>query len=70
MLSNKEQYGYLTYALNSDDIDYESMAVLWALSVKLTHQHCPSLTVIVKDKQKCRKDLHQIFDQKNLHRLH
>jgi len=62
MLSNKEQYGYLTYALNSDDTDYESIAVLWALSVKLTHQHCPSLTVIVKDKQKCRKDLHQIFD--------
>ena len=33
MLSNKEQYGYLTYALNSDDTDYESIALLWALSV-------------------------------------
>ena len=62
MLSNKEQYGYLTYALNSDDTDYESIAHLWALSVRLTHKHCPSLAVVVKDKQKCRSSLHKVFD--------
>jgi len=62
MLSNKEQYGYLTYALNSDDTDYESISYLWALSVKLTHKHCPSLAVVVKDKHKCRSSLHKVFD--------
>tara|TARA_S200000501_G_C20800642_1_gene733866 strand:+ start:427 stop:1254 length:828 start_codon:yes stop_codon:yes gene_type:complete len=62
MLSDKEQYGYLTYALNTGDTDYESIAHLWALSVKLTHKHCPSLAVIVKDKQKCRSSLHTVFD--------
>ncbi len=62
MSYNKEQYGYLTYALNSDDTDYESIAVLWALSVRLTHKHCPSLAVIVNNKSKCRKDMHDIFD--------
>lgn len=62
MLSDKEQYGYLTYAINSDDTDYESIAHLWALSVKLTHKHCPPLAVIVKDKQKCRKSLYKVFD--------
>ena len=62
MLSDKEQYGYLTYAINSDDTDYESIAHLWALSVKLTHKHCPPLAVIVKNKQKCRKSLYKVFD--------
>ena len=62
MLSSKEQYGYLTYALNSDDTDYESISYLWALSVKLTHKHCPSLAVVVKDKHKCRSSLHKVFD--------
>ena len=60
-LQDKKPYGYLTYALNNDT-DYESIALLWALSVKQTHTKCPELAVIVNDANKCRKELHDVFD--------
>lgn len=60
-LQDKKPYGYLTYALNNNT-DYESIALLWALSVKQTHFKCPELAVIVNDASKCRKELHDVFD--------
>ena len=60
-LQDKKPYGYLTYALNYD-IDYESIALLWAYSVRRTHVKCPALAVIVNDAKQCRKELHDVFD--------
>ena len=60
-LQDKAPYGYLTFALNNDT-DYESIALLWALSVKATHTKCPPIAVVVNDVNKCRKELHDVFD--------
>jgi|TARA_R110000796_G_scaffold64049_9_gene148244 hypothetical protein len=61
-VSKKQGYGYLTFALNTGDTDYESMAMLFALSVKATHAHKMPMAVIVNDTDSCRQDLYDVFD--------
>lgn len=58
----KHGYGYVTYALNTENTDYEKMAALFGLSVKATHRSKMPIAVIVNNKDNCRSDLHEIFD--------
>lgn len=60
--SKKQGLGYLTYALNTTEIDYEKCAVLWALSLRATQRNKIKIAVIVNDSTTCRKDLHTVCD--------
>ena len=47
-VDDKNGFGYLTFALNSD-VDYESCALLWALSLRATQKLPVKIAVVVND---------------------
>jgi len=60
-VNDKQGVGFLTYALNTD-IDYETCALLWALSVRATQKQPVKIAVVVNDKNTCRSELHDVCD--------
>ena len=60
-VSLKKGVGFLTYALNTD-VDYETCALLWALSLRASHKSRIQIAVVVNDKNTCRSELHDICD--------
>ena len=60
-VDDKNGFGYLTFALNSD-VDYESCALLWALSLRATQKLPVKIAVVVNDAKSCRSELHDVCD--------
>ena len=56
-VSLKKGVGFLTFALNTD-VDYETCALLWALSLRASHKSKIQIAVVVNDKNTCRSELH------------
>ena len=58
----KKGFGIFTFALNSNETNYENLAYLMALSYKSTQQHPYPMAVVVNNKDKCLEKLHNVFD--------
>jgi len=58
----KNGIGILTFALNSEHVDYEKLAYLMAISYIATNKHKLPLAVVVNDRKNCLQKLHNVFD--------
>jgi NADH:ubiquinone oxidoreductase subunit len=61
MQHNKEGQGFLTFALNTDEVDYIRLAYLQALNVKATQKDA-KYAVIVNDASKIPQHYRKVFD--------
>lgn len=61
-MANKKGIGILTFALNSDTVDYERCAHLMALSYRATNKHPLPMAVVVNTLEGCRPQLKELYD--------
>ena len=63
MSQHKERQGYVTFAQNTDEVDYLELAYLQALNIKATQKH-NSYAVIVDaaTKEQLNESHHRVFD--------